>query len=242
MGIWYCMQDNVSGRFRSNRLPRTTLYVNFRISVLGTRCSKKAWPLPRYAPRLRLRNHHSSCFDASPLGSFILLAPCQQSLAEPCLTMALGHLTDSGLNTIVALSLKHPIQLRSFIARSGGMHVLSRSTFLQQRRYATSNTLSGSKESSRKQVTVRSDDGRVQWSDLTTGEKAARTTQQTFNFGVILLGFGMTVGGCWNVNQSLLKYDRLELPTYCTPKFLRQTARLGTSTVLLIGSEPMPVP
>ena len=46
----------------------------------------------------------------------------------------------------------------------------------------------------RKQVTVANDDGRVQWSDLSKTEKAARTTQQTFNLGVILAGLFMTVG------------------------------------------------
>lgn len=43
-------------------------------------------------------------------------------------------------------------------------------------------------------MTVRNDDGRVQWNDLTTREKAARTTQQTFNFGVVLTGLIGTVG------------------------------------------------
>lgn len=61
------------------------------------------------------------------------------------------------------------------------------------RSYATSNGLGGTKTSIRKQVTVRNDDGRVQWNDLTTGEKAARTTQQTFNFGVVFAGFIGTV-------------------------------------------------
>ena len=61
------------------------------------------------------------------------------------------------------------------------------------RQYATSDSIGGHKTSSRKQVTVRNDDGRVQWNDLTTVEKAARTTQQTFNFGVILVGVFGTV-------------------------------------------------
>lgn len=57
------------------------------------------------------------------------------------------------------------------------------------RYYATSNTLAGTtKPSSRKQVTIGNDDGRVPWGELSAGEKAARTTQQTFNFGVILAG------------------------------------------------------
>ena len=62
-----------------------------------------------------------------------------------------------------------------------------------QRGYATQSTLGRSTTPSRKQITVVSDDGRVQWKDLSRGEKAARTTQQTFNFGLILLGFVMTV-------------------------------------------------
>lgn len=61
--------------------------------------------------------------------------------------------------------------------------------------YATSNTLAGTtKTSSRKQVTIGNDDGRIPWGQLSVGEKAARTTQQTFNFGVILAG---AVGLVW---------------------------------------------
>lgn len=45
----------------------------------------------------------------------------------------------------------------------------------------------------RKAVTAFNDDGRVAWGDLSGREKAARTTQQTFNFGMILLGTVLTV-------------------------------------------------
>ena len=61
------------------------------------------------------------------------------------------------------------------------------------RAYATHNTLGGASGSSRKQVTVVNDDGRVNWGDLSTREKAARTTQKTFHMGVILTGLVMTV-------------------------------------------------
>ena len=44
----------------------------------------------------------------------------------------------------------------------------------------------------RKVVTAFNDDGRVPWGDLSAGEKAARTTQQSFNFGLIILGAVMT--------------------------------------------------
>lgn len=58
----------------------------------------------------------------------------------------------------------------------------------------TSQTSSGNPpSSSRKQVTIVNDDGRIQWKDLSVREKAARTTQQTFNFGIVLSGLLMTV-------------------------------------------------
>ena len=45
----------------------------------------------------------------------------------------------------------------------------------------------------RKAVTMLNDDGRVAWGDLSAKEKAARTTQQTFNFGMIVIGAVLTV-------------------------------------------------
>ena len=45
----------------------------------------------------------------------------------------------------------------------------------------------------RKQVTVVNDNGSVKWVELSAGEKAARATQQTFNFGIIVLGIVMGV-------------------------------------------------
>jgi hypothetical protein len=46
---------------------------------------------------------------------------------------------------------------------------------------------------SRRAITVTSDDGRYDWKDLSTGEKAARGTQQTFNFALVSLGLVGTV-------------------------------------------------
>jgi mitochondrial import inner membrane translocase subunit TIM21 len=45
----------------------------------------------------------------------------------------------------------------------------------------------------RKAVTMLNDDGTVAWGDLSAREKAARTTQQSFNFGMILIGAVLTV-------------------------------------------------
>lgn len=54
--------------------------------------------------------------------------------------------------------------------------------------------LTDASPSRRRAVTVVNDTGRVPWQNLTFGEKAARTTQQTFNFGLILLGIVATGG------------------------------------------------
>ncbi|KAJ9669683.1 mitochondrial import inner membrane translocase subunit tim21 [Coniosporium apollinis] len=55
--------------------------------------------------------------------------------------------------------------------------------------YAThSSTTPPPNPSSRKSITITSDDGRVRWTDLSPREKAARTTQQSFNFLIVILG------------------------------------------------------
>lgn len=64
------------------------------------------------------------------------------------------------------------------------------------RLYATQSDIgSGPKSplSRKKSITVLSDDGRVQWGDLSRGEKVARTTQQSFNFIIVLAGAVLTV-------------------------------------------------
>ncbi|KAF2455088.1 mitochondrial import inner membrane translocase subunit Tim21 [Lineolata rhizophorae] len=75
-----------------------------------------------------------------------------------------------------------------------------KSTFASTRKlacaqtYATHSTLGDSSKgsSSRRQVTVGNDDGRVLWGDLSVREKAARTTQQSFNFLVVIAGIAAT--------------------------------------------------
>jgi import inner membrane translocase subunit TIM21 len=67
---------------------------------------------------------------------------------------------------------------------------------LATRLYATQTGLGTTGASSRprrKAVTAFNDDGRVAWGDLSPREKVARTTQQTFNFGLILVGAALTV-------------------------------------------------
>ncbi|KAM5446031.1 mitochondrial import inner membrane translocase subunit tim21 [Microsporum audouinii] len=62
--------------------------------------------------------------------------------------------------------------------------------------YATQSSLNSSKSAqpTRKSITVTSDDGTIKWGQLSRGEKAARATQQSVNFLVILAGAVMTCG------------------------------------------------
>lgn len=78
-----------------------------------------------------------------------------------------------------------------FIFRSGLRPALHQQTRppLQTRPQTTTTT---SPSSRRRAVTVVNDTGRVPWQDLSIGEKAARTTQQTFNIGLVLLGLAAT--------------------------------------------------
>lgn len=62
-----------------------------------------------------------------------------------------------------------------------------------RRSYATQSSLDSDTEAPRrKSISIVSDDGRVAWSDLSTREKASRTTQQSFNFLIIVAGVIMT--------------------------------------------------
>ncbi|KXX78822.1 Mitochondrial import inner membrane translocase subunit tim21 [Madurella mycetomatis] len=49
-------------------------------------------------------------------------------------------------------------------------------------------------ETRRRAVTPFNDDGHVPWTELSAGEKTARAAQQTFNFGMVILGVALTGG------------------------------------------------
>ncbi|OAA47649.1 import inner membrane translocase subunit tim-21 [Metarhizium rileyi] len=65
---------------------------------------------------------------------------------------------------------------------------------LKSRSYATQSGHGASEHisSKRRSVTPFNDDGYVPWSELSAGEKTARATQQTFNFGFVLVGLALT--------------------------------------------------
>lgn len=61
------------------------------------------------------------------------------------------------------------------------------------RLYATHSDLGRGPRSTRKNITVLSDDGRYEWGELSGREKVARATQQSFNFVIVLAGVVLTV-------------------------------------------------
>lgn len=77
------------------------------------------------------------------------------------------------------------------------------------RSYATQTSLGRdtSVSTSRKQVTVTSDDGSVRWTDLSAREKAARATQQSFNFLTILTGTVLTGAVVYFLYQEVFSSD-----------------------------------
>jgi hypothetical protein len=77
----------------------------------------------------------------------------------------------------------------------------SKKALIPSCRYATQHQQSGSAaESRRRSVTPFNDDGHVPWTELSAGEKTARAAQQTFNFGMVIVGLVLTVCPIWLVH------------------------------------------
>ncbi|KAF7510527.1 hypothetical protein GJ744_006373 [Endocarpon pusillum] len=77
--------------------------------------------------------------------------------------------------------------------------------------YATQSSPGASTSSStntpRRAVTVTTDDGRYKWSDLSTREKAARSTQQSFNLALVVAGAVGTLTVIYFLYQELFAAD-----------------------------------
>jgi mitochondrial import inner membrane translocase subunit TIM21 len=66
--------------------------------------------------------------------------------------------------------------------------------WVYKRPYATQTGLGATTQGPRrKKVTAFNDDGAVPWGQLSATEKAARATQQSFNFGLVIVGLVFTV-------------------------------------------------
>ncbi|KAI3109367.1 hypothetical protein CBS147333_5689 [Penicillium roqueforti] len=118
------------------------------------------------------------------------------------------------------------LQLRTLPGLSPAYLLLRPSPRIQTqiaRLYATqSNIGSGPQTTSsrKKSITILSDDGRVQWGDLSRGEKVARATQQSFNFVIVLAGAVLT-GGVFT-----LFYLEVLSPNSKTAQFETAVARI----------------
>ncbi|KAK7885020.1 mitochondrial import inner membrane translocase subunit tim21 [Exophiala xenobiotica] len=89
-------------------------------------------------------------------------------------------------------------------------------------RHASTSTNS-SNNPPRRAITVTSDDGRYNWSELSTSEKAARGTQQTFNFVIVAAGLVGTI------TISYLLYQELLAPDSSTVQFNAAVSRIKSS-------------
>ncbi|CZT49085.1 probable TIM21 Constituent of the mitochondrial inner membrane presequence translocase (TIM23 complex) [Rhynchosporium secalis] len=98
------------------------------------------------------------------------------------------------------ISIHHPALLRVLVTLR---------PIVAARLYATQTSLGATTSGSprRKTVTPFNDDGRVAWGDLSKGEKAARATQQTFNFSFILIGAVMTAGVGYVMWTEVFSFD-----------------------------------
>ncbi|KAI4865108.1 import inner membrane translocase subunit tim-21, mitochondrial [Hypoxylon rubiginosum] len=72
--------------------------------------------------------------------------------------------------------------------------------------YATQHS-SNTTASKRKAVTPFNDDGYVPWNQLSAVEKASRATQQTFNFGLVIVGVVLTGGVGYFLYQDVFSPD-----------------------------------
>jgi import inner membrane translocase subunit TIM21 len=75
----------------------------------------------------------------------------------------------------------------------------------------------------RRKVTITNDTGAIRWSDLSPLEKAARTTQQSFNFALIAVGVALTGAVSYFLFTDVLS------PSSKTAHFNRAVSRIRAS-------------
>lgn len=72
---------------------------------------------------------------------------------------------------------------------------------------SSSARLYAAQQPSRRSVTPFNDDGRVPWTDLSAREKTGRAAQQTFNFGMVIVGVVLTGGVGYLLYQEVFSPD-----------------------------------
>ncbi|KAK0118294.1 mitochondrial import inner membrane translocase subunit tim21 [Cadophora gregata] len=133
-------------------------------------------------------------------------------------------------------SLRHPILLK---CPTTFRPILAARFYATQTGLGTTSTTPRPK---RKTVTPFNDDGRVAWGELSTGEKAARTTQQTFNFSFILLGAVLTGGVAYVMYTEVFSLDSKTVHFNKAVNKVKKDARctdlLGDSKKITAYGEP----
>lgn len=99
---------------------------------------------------------------------------------------------DNGCHEATMMRPTTPAILRP-VPALGSTSLIARPFFVP-RRFATTHQTSNTPESKRRAVTPFNDDGHVPWTNLSSGEKTGRAVQQTFNFGMVIVGLVMTGG------------------------------------------------
>ncbi|KAK8051292.1 import inner membrane translocase subunit tim-21 [Apiospora rasikravindrae] len=112
--------------------------------------------------------------------------------------------------------------------------LLAQRSYGSYRSYATQHGLGTTTTTTgprRKTVTPFNDDGRVPWHQLSAGEKTARATQQSFNLGLMFVGFVLTCG------VGYLLYTDVFSPDSKTAHFNRAVNRIKADSdcVALLG-------
>lgn len=149
-------------------------------------CGPEPWPIST--------PHHTSCCSLTcklrsghQRNSRASILPASGQAKRRLATMSLK-----------AQAFQQACRSRRLSSKASSISALS--TFpLIRRSYATQSDLGGSTPSGsrttshRRAITVTSDDGRYNWSELSNREKAARTTQQSVNFVIVAAGAVGTV-------------------------------------------------
>ncbi|KAK4100289.1 TIM21-domain-containing protein [Parathielavia hyrcaniae] len=131
--------------------------------------------------------------------------------------------------TVSGLRLLRPAALQPSASPSASASALSSaipcaSSVHPSRRYATQQHQQAgpTPDSRRRAVTPFNDDGHVPWTDLSAGEKTARAAQQTFNFGMVIVGLVLTGG------VGYVLYSEVFSPDSKTTYFNRAVDRIRT--------------
>lgn len=148
---------------------------------------RQGWP-----PHLRPA---ASALAASELISHELHSPPQSSIFElrGAFLHRLEHFTMGAVyRPTEAISLLRPSFLLPRIQRKSPLGRAALSTTRHAQAQSPLGTPNPAPQ--RKSITLTGDTGRVRWADLSPGEKVVRTTQQSFNMVVVVVGIIATVG------------------------------------------------